>query len=216
MTQIMDNSKAMKFFEEMSHNAKDNPNSVKLAHNTDYTDIDANFILRYSDKNSRILDIATGTGLIVNKIYNKVGKIECIEPYEEFTKFIVNADNIEVFNQNIFDYETENRFDLITLFGFMHYVEEREAIKIYKKCYKFLNKGGKIIIKNQFGVKEDVNVAGYSKEQKTDYYAQYRYIGKELDILSKIGFKNIEDIDIYPPEANRWDNTHFYAIVGEK
>lgn len=216
MAQIMDNSKALKFFEKMSHNTKDNPNSVKLAHNTDYTDTDAEFILRYTNKNSVILDIASGTGLIVNKLYNKAAKIVCIEPYKEFTKFIVKADNIEIINKNIFDYETEKRFDLITLFGFMHYVKESEAVRIYKKCYNFLKKSGKIIIKNQFGVNEDVNVSGYSEEQKTDYYAQYRHIDKELDILSKIGFKNIEVVDIYPPEANRWDNTHFYAIVGEK
>ena len=31
-----------------------------------------------------------------------------------------------------------------------------------------------------------------------------------------IGYKNIEIVDIYPPEANRWDNTHFYSIVAEK
>ena len=32
----------------------------------------------------------------------------------------------------------------------------------------------------------------------------------------EIGFKNIEKFDIYPPEANRWNNTHFYAIIAEK
>ncbi len=216
MMQIMDNNKALKFFKEMSLNAKDNPNSVKLAHNTDYTDIDANFILKYSDKNSKVLDIATGTGLIINKIYDKVCEIECIEPYKEFTKFIVKADNVKIINQNIFDYETTNSFDLITLFGFMHYVEEHEAIKVYEKSYSFLNNSGKIIIKNQFGIKDDVNVSGYSEEQKTDYYAQYRHIDKEINILKTVGFKNIEKFDIYPPDANRWNNTHFYAIVGEK
>ena len=98
----------------------------------------------------------------------------------------------------------------------MHYVERSEAIKIYKKCYNFLKEHGKIIIKNQFGVNDDVLVAGYSEEQKTDYYAQYRHIDKEINLLKEIGFKNVEKIDIYPPEANRWNNTHFWAIVGEK
>ncbi len=41
-------------------------------------------------------------------------------------------------------------------------------------------------------------------------------IEKEIELLKNIGFKNIETFDIYPPEANRWNNTHFYAIVGEK
>lgn len=216
MTQTINNNKAMEFFEKMSKNTKDNPNSVKLAHNTDFTDIDASFILSYANANSKILDIATGTGLIVNKIYDKVDKIVCIEPYKEFTNFIIKANNIEIINKNIFDFETKENYDFITLFGFMHYVVENEAVEIYKKCYKFLNNSGKIIIKNQFGLEQDINVSGYSKEQKTDYYAQYRHIEKELNILNQVGFKSTKVFDIYPPEANRWDNTHFYAIVGEK
>ncbi len=59
-------------------------------------------------------------------------------------------------------------------------------------------------------------MSGYSKEQKADYFSQYRHIDKEVKILKDIGFKNIETFDVYPKQANRWNNTHFYAIVGEK
>ena len=73
-----------------------------------------------------------------------------------------------------------------------------------------------IIIKNQFGVEETVEVAGYSEENKTNYYSQYRTIAKETEILEKVGFSNIKTYDIYPKKANRWDNTHFYALVATK
>lgn len=75
---------------------------------------------------------------------------------------------------------------------------------------------GKIIIKNQFGVRDDVVVEGYSEEQHSNYFAQYRFIDKEVVNLSNIGYQNISVMDIYPPECNRWENTHFYAIVAEK
>lgn len=212
----MQNTQVLKFFEDMSKNQKDNPKSVKLACGTDYTQIDSDFIMRYANKNTSLLDIGTGTGLIVNKIFNKIREIYCIEPYSEFTKFIIKSNNVFIFNKNFFDFQTDKAFDLITIFGTMHYVNENEAVEIYKKSYSLLKKNGHIIIKNQFGVDEDVNISGYSEEQKTNYYAQYRYINKEINILKEIGFKNIEKFDIYPPEANRWDNTHFWAIVGEK
>lgn len=50
----------------------------------------------------------------------------------------------------------------------------------------------------------------------TTIFASYRHIDKETLLLENIGYKNIKVVDIYPPEANRWDNTHFYAIVAEK
>lgn len=75
---------------------------------------------------------------------------------------------------------------------------------------------GKIIIKNQFGVRDDVVVEGYSEEQHSNCFAQYRFIDKEVVNLSNIGYQNISVMDIYPPECNLWENTHFYAIVAEK
>jgi hypothetical protein len=107
-------------------------------------------------------------------------------------------------------------FDLVTIFGTMHYFSEREAVEIYTKYYPYLKEKGKLIVKNQFGVSEDVIVEGYSEEQKANYFACYRHIKKEQKILETIGYKNVEVHDIYPPECNRWDNTHFYAIVAEK
>lgn len=205
----MKNAEALNFFYNMAHSKDCNPQSVKLAHNTDYTDIDVEFVLQYADKNTSILDIGSGIGLIINKIYDKVKSIECVEPYTEFTKFITK-------NKNIFEYQPDKLFNVITMFGFMQYMSEEEALLIYKKYYDWLEKNGKIIVKNQFAVAEDVNVSGYSEEQKTEYYAQYRNIDKEVNMLKQTGFKNSKVTDIYPPEANRWNNTHFYAIVAEK
>lgn len=212
----MNNKNALKFFENMSIKAKDNPNCVKLAHNTDFTDIDADLILGYANYDTSILDIGTGTGLIVNKIYDKVKSINCLEPFKEFTQYIVKSPNISIINDSIFEFKTNKQFDLITIFGSMHYFNREEAEKIYNIVYPLLNKGGKLIIKNQFGVDEDVIVSGYSEEQKTNYFASYRHINKEVALLESLGYKNTEVIDIYPPEANRWDNTHFYAIVASK
>ncbi len=212
----MNNNEALKFFESMSEHAKDDKNCVKLAHNTDFTDIDASYILKYADKDTDILDIGTGTGLIVNKIFDKVKSIECLEPFSEFTQHIIKNKNITIVNDNIFSYKTNKKFDIVTIFGSMHYFNKDEAEKIYSLVFSLLNNNGVLIIKNQFGVKEDVVVSGYSEEQKTNYFASYRHIDKETLLLENIGYKNIKVVDIYPPEANRWDNTHFYAIVAEK
>ena len=116
----------------------------------------------------------------------------------------------------MFDFNTDAKFDLITVFGVLHYFNKDEALKIYRKYFNYLKKQGTIIIKNQFALKEDVNIQGFSKELKSNYYAQYRNIDSEISILQEIGYTNIKKFDIYPPESNRWDNTHFYAIVANR
>lgn len=214
----MENKYALNFFREISEKKTVKIKSDKLSSSNDFTKLDSLFILKYADKSSKILDMGSGTGLIVNKIYNKVGNITAVEPLKGFSKHIVKSNNVVVVNQNIFDFKPniEIKYDLITMFGLMHYFNELEAIEIYKKYFYYLKNNGKMIIKNQFGVNDDVIVDGYSEEQNTNYFAHYRYLDKEVNILSKTGFYNVEAINIYPPECNRWNNTHYYAIVAEK
>jgi cyclopropane fatty-acyl-phospholipid synthase-like methyltransferase len=211
----MENKKALEFFKHMARNCKD-VKAVKLACNDDLTSTDTAFIGRYVNKQTVLLDLGSGTGLIINKLFDKVAHITAVEPFSGFTKYIVKSEDIEIFNQTLHEFEPHRQYDLITIFGVMHYFNEDESNAIYKKYYPFLREHGKLIVKNQFGVNEDVVVEGYSEEQKRDYFAHYRYVRKEVKMLETIGYKNIEVVDIYPPECNRWDNTYFYAIVAEK
>ncbi len=208
------NEDALNFFQNMANDPNCTQNSCKMAKNSDFSNIDAEFVLNYASKESSILDLGAGTGLLINKIYDKVSKIVAVEPFVKFTDYIVKSDNINIINQTINDYDTDEKFDFVTLFGVMQYFSEQEAVDIYNKIRKYLKPKGKIIIKNQFGTENDVNVQGYSEELGKEYFSQYRYLQKEVKILENTGFKNIEIFDIYPPECNRWQNTHFYAIVG--
>lgn len=208
------NEKSLKFWEELAQKTKD-PYSVKLASQNDFTDIDAKFILTHCTPNSEILDLATGTGLTVNKIYKKIKHITAVEKFINYTNFIEKSENIEIVNEDIKDFTTDKKFDLITMFGIVSYFNETEIQNIYRKYKQMLKDNGKIIVKNQFGVEEDVLIEGYSKELETDYFSDYRHIEKEKTILQNLGFQNVTLTDIYPPECNRWDNTHFYAITAE-
>jgi cyclopropane fatty-acyl-phospholipid synthase-like methyltransferase len=212
----MENKNALDYFKTTAKDPNINNRSCKVGSINDHTQLDADFIVQYANFNTRILDLGSGTGLIVNKLYDKVGSITCVEPFKEFTQFIEKSGNISIFNQTIMDFNSADAFDLVTIFGVMQYFSEQEAVEIYAKYYPYLKERGKLIVKNQLGVSEDVIVEGYSEEQKTDYFSHYRHIGKEQKIIETIGYKNVEVHDIYPPECNRWDNTHFYAIVAEK
>ena len=210
----MKNKDSLKYWEIISSN---NPTdiSVKVTPSSDYTKLDSEFLLKYISKDSDILDLATGSGLIIKNIMKYARSIVAVEKFTEFSKFIPKGKNVTIINADIVDYIPNNNFDLITMFGISQYFNQKEIIEIYRKYKKYLKTNGKLIIKNQFGINEDIIIEGYSKELKTEYYSEYRHIKKEIQIINKIGFKNIEIVDIYPPECNRWSNTHFYAIIAK-
>lgn len=195
--------------------ADDNPDekTVKVNPQNDYTDTDASFILEHTDSASDILDLASGTGLTLNKYYENIGHIDAVELFPELSKFIVEADNVDVYNADIAKFEPRKQYDAILMFGIVQYFNEDEIRELYSKYKDALKPSGKLLIKNQFGVNGDVEVSGVSEELQTEYLSQYRHIDKEQRILRSVGFGAVRAVDIYPPEANRWENTHFYAIV---
>lgn len=208
----MEHSSAVRFWEDKARN---NPNekTVKVNPENDFTSFDANFIMRYANQTSEILDLASGTGLAINKYYDRVGQIDAVELFPEFTKFIVKSSNVNVYNESITDFIPQKQYDIVSMFGVVQYFNEREIKELYARYKSALKAGGKLIVKNQFGVESDVEVSGISEELNVEYISQYRYIDKEVDILKSVGFNDVEIVDIYPPVANRWENTHFYALV---
>lgn len=208
----MSNKLAKEYWEKK---AGDNPTptTIKVNAVNDFTQIDADFIMKYASNDSVILDLASGTGLTINKYYEKVGRIVAVELCRQFSDFIVKSPKIEVVNCDLANFDTDERFDIVNMFGIVSYFDEKEIIGLYRKYKSYLKPTGRLLIKNQFGVNDDVVVNGYSEELKMNYYSEYRHLDKEVEILKNVGYKDIQVIDIYPPEANRWTNTHFYAIV---
>ena len=203
------NEKIFKYYDKLSKKAI-NP-LVTRNKAKDSTPYDVNFIKKFGDKEKVLLDLGSGTGLMINNLVGDFKKIIAVEKYEAFSKFIDKR--IEVINQDLKEFNFNLNFDIVTIFGVMNYFSYSEAEELYNKIYNSFD--GILIIKNQFGVKEDVIVDGFSEELNEYYFSEYRALDKEIELLKKTGFFVKDVVDIYPKEYNRWDNTHFYAIVCE-
>lgn len=213
----MNNQDSIEFWKNIVSNPNLKSEDTKFG-NDNTSVYDCNFIFKYANKNSEILDLGTGGGMIVNKLYDKVKSIVCVELFEQLSQFIAKSQNISVVNKNLFDYQPEQneKFDLITAFGILCYFNEQEVMELYGKYAKYLKPDGKIIVKQQFGINETVTIQNFSKELGKPYFAQYRTIETEEKMLEQVGFKIIEIADIYPPEHNKWNNTHYFAMIAEK
>lgn len=212
----MGNKNIEKYYTAMAktiNNPKATRNNAK-----DFSEYDINIMKRIANKEKTLLDLGSGTGLLINHLFNDFKQITAVEKYPDFSKFINKSPNIKIITDDLLNLgDLDNiKYDVVSLFGVMNYFDSAESQTIYKKVYGFLRNSGTLVVKNQMGIKQDVIINGYSEELKTNYYSEYRQVDKEIALLEKVGFKNIEKVDIYPAEYNRWTNTHFYAFICHK
>ena len=205
------NKQSIEFYKSLAINVTD---AKILKFSNDNTHYDVDFIRSFSKGNQSLLDLGSGTGLIINKLTNDFKDITAVELFEEFSDYI-NGDNIQIHNKNLINFCIEKKFEIATMFGTAHYFNEQESLKIYKNIFSMLSDNSVFILKNQFGVKETKTVIG-SEALGKEYFAQYRFIDYEIKRLKSVGFKNIVTHDIYPARENKWSDTHFYALVCEK
>jgi HAD superfamily phosphoserine phosphatase-like hydrolase len=204
------NQKINQYYVSLAQNIK-SPNELRnLAKDSSIIDIE--FIKGYGGKDKKLLDLGSGSGLIINHLCDSFEKILAVEKFEEFSAYIIRNKSIEIIISDITLFNSELKFDVITLFGVLNYFNTSETIKLYKKLKLLLDKDGVILVKNQFGIDSNVYVEGYSEELGNNYYSEYRSVEHEKNIISKASLQLVNVYDIYPKEYNRWQDTHFYAL----
>ena len=203
----------LNYYEEMAKTIKSPLETRNKA--KDSTCYDVALMRGFADKNCDLLDLGTGTGLMINPLVDDFRSIVAVEKYQGFSEFISKSPSVEIINTDIMDFTTTRSFGVISIFGVMNYFNQKEAEELYNKTAGFLHKNNKsvAIVKHQMGLRESFTVNGWSEELNKNYYAEYRHVDLEMGMLTGAGFKKIQKIDIYPQEYNRWENTHFYALV---
>ena len=179
----------------------------------DFSAFDIDFVRRFAGASKNLLDLGSGTGLLINPLVKAFGQITAVEKYPQFSRFIAQEPHVELIHADLSAFEASDKYDLVTIFGVMNFFNRDEALRLYRKAVHWIKPGGMLIIKHQMGVQEDVLVDGYSEELGAQYYSEYRWVRHEMQLVAEAGFTVDEPVDIYPSAFNRWPNTHFYALV---
>lgn len=182
----------------------------------DTTDLEISFLQKYIQGNEDVLDIGSGSGLIINKLIPFVKHITAVEKFEGFTKFIVEDPNMLVINSDLIGFKIRKEYDLTLCFGVAQCFEKSVMTEIYKNLYEMTKPGGLLIVRVHCGLSENIVVNGFSEELGTDYFAEYRQVDQEQQLLEEIGFKNIETFDIFPDTLNVWENSRHFFFVCQK
>ena len=182
----------------------------------DFTEYDVNLVLPVATQGSKVIDLGSGSGLLVNRISPFFGNVVCVEKYPEFAKFIEKRCNVEIKIGDVLDPFWVQPCQVILCFGLMNFFSADEAYEVYSMAFDALDSGGTLLIKNQFGVSESVTVNGRSEELGVEYFAEYRPVIMEKKMLEVIGYDVRVLNDIYPESFNRWNNTRFSALYAKK
>lgn len=179
----------------------------------DRSELNANLTNKYLKPNSKILDLGCGNGSSLKGLAHEASEVILVDyvqpqhlqiPYHgTFIK-----DDLRLFN-------IDKQFDLILLYGVANSFNESDIYQLYKKCYNWLKVDGTLIVKHQCGKHDDVFVDRYSEELQTDYCAYYYSVEKHNNLLMRSGF-NVEVLDPYPIDQNKWENTIFKAFACSK
>lgn len=204
-------SNSEKYWSELSKRIK-SPVETKNKR-PDTSDLEIEFLNKHLNKSDDVLDIGTGSGLIVNKLFNNVNHITAVEKFEGFTKFILDTPKILVINAELNGFKMRKKFDAILSFGVSQCFSLKDIRPMYESFIEMLKPNGKLIIRMQCGIEKGKIVDGFSEELQTNYFADYRHWEFEKQLLEEVGFKNIQLFDIFPDTLNVWPDTRHYLFV---
>jgi len=207
-------AKSTKYWESLSRKIQ-SPTETKNKR-PDTSDLEVSFLMDFLKAEDEVLDIGSGSGLIINKLIDKVGHITAVEKYEGFTRFIVEDEKMLVINAEIIGFKMRQLYDAVLCFGVAQCFEREVMTGIYSNMYEMIKSGGLLIVRTHCGLETDKIIDGFSEELQTEYYAEYRQVDKEEALLRSLGFEAVKRYDIFPDTLNVWPDTRHFIFVCKK
>jgi len=154
------------------------------------------------DKSMHIIDFGSGTGLLLERVANHVGKITAVDISSSMNAQLLAKKNnlgckIDILEIDLEKSDLEGSFDGIISSMTMHHIQNIEAM--FDKFYSMIKPGGFIAI-------SDLDVEdGSFHDEDTDVYHFGFDRGNFAKIARASGFKLVEFLDasvVHKPQGN--------------
>ena len=153
-----------------------------------------------ADRPLRILNIASGPCRDVLEMFEQVSpaaiKMHCVEMDPNaivYARGLLGnfSDSVDFTRESIFEYDTDNRFDLVWSAGLFDYFADEDFIGLLAKIFSFCATSGEMVIGN-FSVS---NPSRSYMELGTNWYLFYRTAEELKELAFKAGLKK-ENLEV--------------------
>lgn len=176
---------------------------------------DIEFVERYITSDSIVCDLCCGEGYMSTEMSKKANIVYAVDINGNFLDRMKDQANIITVESDAVDYFCDQQLDLITIFGAIQYNMGDDVRHIYENCYAMLKNGGWLLVSGQWGLESRVLVDSFSEELQKSYFAEYRTLIEDCELLGELGF-HTELHKILPDSFNRFNNTRFMCIAAHK
>jgi len=161
------------------------------------------FSLAEVNKDSLVLDIATGTGLIAKYFYGKVKKITGLDISQDMAKYAEGCMDEIIFSPVEKMPFANNTFDACVCRQGLQFAELDKAIP---EIYRVLKPGGTAVLCHLTAYNEiDKDLTFEIQELRNPARRNYLMPNDISTHLKKHGFRNVEDIEYITDESvNKW------------
>ncbi|MEZ6138199.1 MAG: class I SAM-dependent methyltransferase [Pirellulaceae bacterium] len=174
-------------------------------------EIDFKLVSAFAHQGDRILDLGAGGCTLACKLLPLATEVVAVDKYAGFLKKAPAHMQLTPVCCDVVDYFDNSQYDEILLFGVANFLTDEELYKLCQNATGMLAPQGTFIAKHQCGIDQEVIVDRFSEELGCHYHARYPSVKSQENLFSE--FFCVEVLDVYPPDLNRWPDTHFYAFI---
>lgn len=153
--------------------------------------------------NSKILDVGTGTGILISylleKLPSKLVGVDISENMIEVAKNKYKDKNVQFVVSDIMDFN-ENKYDYIFIYSAYPHFKDKE--KLFEHLSKLLNSNGKIVIAHSQSRDEINHIHSKKDEVKEDVLLPVEDNVEIIEKYLKIG-KTVDNSEIYYIECQK-------------
>jgi 2-polyprenyl-3-methyl-5-hydroxy-6-metoxy-1,4-benzoquinol methylase len=161
-----------------------------------------------------ILDLGSGAGELSKSIQKPDDFLTAVDYEENFSRFFEKHDNQIFQATELTEFESQERFDFILLFGVVTHLTQEEELKVYRVIHEHLASNGVAIIKHQVSSTDEIIINTYSNELESQYSARYPSHKEQVTELRRL-FGNVEILE-YPQKFNKFEDTFHAAYFVKK
>lgn len=141
----------------------------------EFTPYDVALVAPHVADDALVLDLGCGTCALANALAERgTVRVHAVDKYAGMLEFAQQRPNLTTEVADAVSYDSSQKYDAILLFGVINSIPDAvDRHRMYTSLSKMLRPAGKLILKSQFGVSEEVVVDAFSSDLGMDYAAVY-------------------------------------------